>query len=107
MLKYVVCLGDVNLTMAVLVTKVVPRLATHWEQVGYALDLDKHGETVNIIKQDYPRSVEKCCQELFRRWLSGPGGKSPKTWDTLLQVISDISELTAIREELQEELQTQ
>jgi len=91
--------------MELLVTKVVPRLASHWEQIGYALDLDKRGDIVNIIKQDHPCSVEHCCQELFRRWLNSRSGKSPKTWETLLEIISNIPELTAVKEELQEELQ--
>jgi len=81
--------------------KVVQMVASKWESVGYALGLDD--ELIDIIKCDH-REVEKRCEELFHRWLRGDKGKYPKTWSVLFKALSEISELTAVREKLEQKL---
>lgn len=85
--------------MADMQLKVVPMVATKWESIGYVLGFDT--EQIEIIKCDH-KEVEKRCEELFRRWLSGNTGKSPKTWSVFLKLLSEIPELTAAREKLEE-----
>lgn len=87
--------------MADIQLKVVPMVASRWESIGYALGFDV-GQ-LDIIKCDH-KGVEKCCAELFHRWLNGNTGKSPKTWGVLLKSFLEIPELTAARERLLEEL---
>ena len=81
--------------------KVVQMVACNWESVGYALGFN--GELIDIIKCDH-REVEKRCEELFHRWLRSDKGKYPKTWSVLLKALSEVSELTAAKEKLEQEL---
>ena len=81
--------------------KVVPLVASKWERVGYGLGFDV--EQIDIIKCDH-KEVEKRCKELFHRWLRGDTGKHPRTWDVLLETLSEIPELTAAKEKLENEL---
>ena len=82
--------------------KVVPMVASKWESVGYALGFGI--EKIEIIKSDH-KEVEKCCEELFNRWwISSDTGKHPKTWSVLLKALSEIPELAAAKEKLEQEL---
>lgn len=80
---------------------VVPLVASKWESIGYALGFDV--EQLEIIKYDH-KEAEKRCEELFRKWLCGNKGISPKTWSVLFNSLSEISELTAAREKLEQKL---
>lgn len=87
--------------MANMQLKVIPIVASKWESIGYALGFDI--EQLDIIRSNH-KEVEKCCEELFRKWLSGSKGKSPKTWNIFLKSLSEIPELTAAREKIEQEL---
>ena len=56
---------------------------------------------VKIIEDKYSKNPEKCCREVFIHWLDSKEGISPKTWEVLLKTLSDITELTAVTEQIE------
>ena len=80
---------------------VVPRIASHWEEVAYALRYEIY--IVQAIKQKHFGDPKRCCMELLIDWLTTDHGVSPKTWSTLLKAIGDIEELVSIKQEIIEE----
>ena len=78
---------------------VVPKVAAHWEIVAYFLEFETL--RVNIIEEKCAKNPEKCCREVFIHWLNSKEGISPKTWNVLLKTLSDITELTAVTEQIE------
>jgi len=75
----------------------------HWKDVAYALwykiaAVDK----IEANSQD----PKKQCQDFFQDWLqTNNGGQAgPKTWETLLNAIKKLEELTRAREKIMTEL---
>ena len=75
----------------------------HWKDVAYALwykivAVDK----IEANSQD----PKKQCQDFFQDWLqTNNGGRAgPKTWETLLNAIKKVKQLTRAREEIITEL---
>ena len=50
------------------------------------------------------RNLHEQCRKLFEDWLTTGQGCTPKTWETLLQRIKRVSELSAAVEEIEKEL---
>ena len=85
--------------IADLVKVVVPKVAAHWETLAYFLEFDT--SRVEIIGEKCFKDPEKCCREMFIHWLNSKEGISPKTWKVLLKTLSDITELTAVTEQIE------
>ena len=83
---------------------VLPRILAHWKEVAYALKYDI--STVRAIEENNKENTRKCCMQLFEDWLTTNHGASagPKTWSTLLNVLGNIEELTAVREDILKDL---
>ena len=81
---------------------VIPKIAGEWEDLAYALYFDT--AKVKFIKINNRGDSRKCCQELFKVWLSTDQGVSPKIWATLLNQLKQIEELAAIEEHIRQEL---
>ena len=84
-----------------LINIVIPKVKASWVELAYSM-----GYSINAVrgfKEDGRDSDEKCCQ-LFEDWLTTGRGCTPKTWQTLLQRIKQINELTAAAEEIEKEL---
>ena len=73
--------------MLMLVKLVIPVVASHWDTLAYALDLEK--AKVDIIKRNHPNNMEECCEEMLAHWLATKG-TSRKTWQVLLDALKNI-----------------
>ena len=85
--------------IADLVKFVIPKVAAHWEALAYFLEFDT--SRIQIIGEKCFRDPEKCCREVFIHWLNSKESISPKTWEVLFKTMSDITELTAITEQIE------
>ena len=69
----------------------VDRVAAEWYKLGIVLKVETYvlnNITVNSVQQ----GVEKCCMDLFMRWLRGDKGTGslPRTWDTIITAVEEI-----------------
>ena len=82
---------------------VVPQINAHWEDVAFtALRYDI--PTVEGIQAKHLNNVKKCCQEMFKIWLTTSHGVKPKTWSTLLTQLKKVEELVAVTEVIEKRL---
>ena len=88
--------------MSLLLKIVIPKVATHWDTLAYYLDFEI--SSVELIKEKYFNNPEKCCKEVFIRWLNSKEGISPKTWEVLLNALKEITDLIAVTEQIEKEL---
>ena len=45
-------------------------IAPHWRDVGTQLLQEKYCYKLDVIQEDHPNDVEKCCDKMFKHWLS-------------------------------------
>ena len=69
----------------------VDRVAAEWYKLGIVLQVETYvlnNITVNSVQQ----GVEKCCMDLFMRWLRGDKGTGSllRTWDTIIPAVEEI-----------------
>ena len=88
--------------MSTLLKIVVPKVAAYWDTIAYYLDIEI--PRVDIIREKCSNNPENCCKEVFIHWLTSKEGISPKTWKVLLQTLKEITELTAVTEQIEKEL---
>ena len=81
---------------------VIPRIAFMWRTVAYFLDYEIN--TIELIVEKCRGDPEKCCEELFRNWLSTNNGVKPKTWTTLMTRIREIGQLGMAISEIERDL---
>ena len=89
--------------MSELVKIVIPKVAAHWNTLAYCLEFEI--ETVKFIEVKYSNNPEKSCKEVFIHWLTSNEGISPKNWEVLLKTLKEITELMAISEQIEKELE--
>ena len=85
-----------------LVTFVIPEVAAEWEDVAYVLHYKI--STVKCIESDHGKDVRKYCRALFKDWLTTNNGAEPKTWQTLLNALKLIENLTSVTQEITDKL---
>ena len=78
---------DQPVNMSVIV-KIAPRVATHWEDIGYCLQLEEH--YMDIIRNESCDDLRNASKKMLRRWLTSAKGREPKTWRTLIQTLLDV-----------------
>jgi len=88
-------MGDLNVI-------VVPKIMAYWEDVAFALRYKIH--VVEGIREKCHTDPKKCCQELFKDWVTTANGVSPKTWSTLLNKLTLVLELYAVTKEIRREV---
>jgi len=73
-----------------IVVKVAPKVAIHWNDIGYCLRLDDHD--MEIIEAEASRSgdMRSACKKMLRTWIASASGREPKTWKTLLAVFHEL-----------------
>ena len=67
------------------------RVAAEWYKLGIVLQVEAYvlnNIRANLVQQ----GVEKCCMDLFMRWLRGDKGTGslPRTWDTIIPAVEEI-----------------
>ena len=75
-----------------LIRIVIPEVKASWVNLAYSM-----GYSVNAVsgfEKDGRDSGEQC-RKLFENWLTTGQGCTPKTWQTLLDHLKQINELTA------------
>ena len=80
---------------------VTPKIAHEWETVAHFLD--NNINSTKIISTDCS-DVKKCCNRLFRDWLSTNHGASPKTWGTLITALKEIDCLATAVSDIEKDL---
>ena len=81
---------------------VVSQIVAFWKDVAYSL---RYGiPIVDAIKVKHKDDPKSCCQELLEDWLSTEHGMRPKSWETLLRQLKEVSELAASVEHITEQL---
>ena len=82
-----IAIGEtVNMSKVPLLAKL---LAPHWIGIGYLLDFDDYGSTVQWIKSSHSKP-EDCFSNVVKEWISGNKGIEPKTWQTFIQILEDM-----------------
>ena len=79
----------------------IPKIKTHWRDLAYAMRYDI-ANTDGFYKDG--RNLAECCEKLLINWLETDHGPTPKTYQTLLEHIKQIDDLTAASEEIKEKL---
>ena len=90
--------------MRLLLKFVIPRIAFIWKTVADFLDYEIN--TIKMIAEKHRDVCEKCCDGLFRDWLSTNHGAAPKTWNTLMARLKEIDELATAISDIEKDLNT-
>ena len=79
---------------------VIPRISAEWERVC------KHLEYSIAIKNMISRTngglPRECCTALLEDWATTDNGVKPKTWEKLIEVLSEISSLAMVTKEIKQ-----
>ena len=71
-------------------TKLIKELSTKvsakWEDIGPFLDIEE--DTLEVIKQDYPRDTRRCFREMLKHWLKQVD--PPPTWAAIIDAIDSL-----------------
>ena len=81
---------------------VIPKIAAHWKKVADSLEFRIH--TIRIIEKKFHQDPLESCDEMMRYWLSTDVGIKPKVWSTLIAAIKDVKQLTAVVEEIEQDV---
>ena len=65
-----------------LIGYVTPQYAAHWKEIGICIGV--RAEDTKIIELAYPTMLDKCCNEMFFKWLEYDVDAS---WDKLFTAI--------------------
>ena len=80
---------------------VIPKVKASWVELAYSMHYEI--DAVRGFERD-GKSLDERCRKLFEDWLTTGQGCTTKTWQTLLQCIKQVNELTATVEEIEKEL---
>ena len=80
--------------------EIIKTLAPDWKEIGFIMDLDPNGQTVERIEAEHAHNGPvTCCREIFRAWLDSPSA----TWGNLIELLMD-SEQEELAEQLKDTL---
>ena len=80
---------------------VIPKVMNQWERLAYCMRYKQR--EVEAFRRD-SQDINQCCIKLFSNWLETSHGPVPKTYQTLLNCINRINDLTAASEEIEKDL---
>ena len=83
---------------------VIPKIAAIWKQVADSLDFDICA--IRNIEKKFQNDPLQSCDELMRDWLSTDVGIKPKVWSTLIAALKNIRQLTAVVEQIEEDIKS-
>ena len=76
------------------------KIAPHWNYLGIQLLEEKYVYKLNIIKENYPADIDKCCTEMFKYWLDVD---TKASWDKLIDALEHIGQ-NALAERIKEDV---
>ena len=82
--------------------EIIHTIAPHWRHLGYLLDFDNMGRTVDLIAREHPLNPVDCCAAMLIEWLKGRGSQ-PTTWATLIKLLKD-ADINDLAQDLEEML---
>ena len=85
-----------------LIEFVIPKIMDNWENLAYCMRYAP-GE-VQTFKTGGFYDPKECCKKLFIDWITTGHGPTPKTYQTLLNHIKKINDLTAASEVIERDL---
>ena len=81
---------------------VIPYVAPKWYELGAELFDEKEEYMLNTIDTDHKKDVNKCCHEMFRKWLMT---HTNATWYLILEALKSPGvQLGPVAAELEENL---
>ena len=80
---------------------VVPNVKANWDRLAYCMRYNPR--EVEAFRKD-SQNLKECCMKLFTNWLETGHGPTPKTYQTLLNHIKEIEDLSAASEEIERKL---
>ena len=80
---------------------VAPKVMDNWEQLAYCMRYETREVYAFSRGSQNPK---ESCMKLFSDWLDTGHGPKPKTYQTLLDYIKKVNDLTAASEEIEEKL---
>ena len=79
----------------------IPKIKDHWKELAFCMRYSTR--EVEIFNKE-GKNLHECCEKLFVNWLTTSHGPEPKTYETLLNRIKEIDDLTAESEAIEKEL---
>ena len=73
-------------------TIVILNITSHWKDVAL-ISLQYDASMVERLEKQYTSDSKRCCTKLFEDWLNSENGVSPKTWQTLLTQLNEVTGL--------------
>ena len=80
---------------------VAPKMMAEWESLAFCMRYTP--ADVAAFTKD-AKNLKECCKNLFINWLSTNHGPKPKTYQTLLEHIKRVENLTAASEAIEKDL---
>ena len=80
---------------------VIPKITVKWESLAFCMRYKPR--EVKAFRKD-SQDLNECCMKLFSDWIESSHGPKPKTYQTLLNCINKINNLTAASEEIERDL---
>jgi len=77
---------------------VAPRISAYWDTVAAYLEYPI--ASTREIDRQCRGDPRQCCITLLEDWFTGKTGVEPKEWSTLVDVLSEISDIAAATQEI-------
>ena len=79
---------------------VIPRISAEWEMVAAYLEYSI--PTKKLISKANRGLPRECCTALLEDWIATDNGVKPKTWEKLIEVLSEISSLAMVTKQIKQ-----
>ena len=90
--------GQTAIDVKLLHKHVIPRISAEWQTVAAYLEYSIAMK--NLISRTNKGLLRDCCIELLQDWISTDNGVKSKTWEKLIEVLSEISSLAAVTKQI-------
>ena len=92
--------GDPITNTKLLHQHVIPRISAEWETVAVCLEYSIAMK--NLIKRTNRGLPRECCTALLEDWITSHNGVKPKTWQKLIEVLSEISSMAMVTRQIKQ-----
>ena len=86
--------------MTLVTQYVVPVIDNEWEEVCERLEYS--AAIKNLISRTNKGLPRECCRALLEDWVTTDNGVKPKTWEKLIEVLSEISSLAMVTKQIKQ-----